>query len=82
MGNCLKAEVIVVGTYHLILETGHQMDLMDIFYAPFISRNLISVSRLDYIGYSVLFGCKKLSLMSNSMIVDHGILCDGLYKLT
>ena len=65
MGNRLKAEVVVVGTYRLILETAHQMDLMETFYVPSISKNLISGSRLDYTGYSVLFGYKKLSLMSN-----------------
>ena len=73
--------MVVVGTYHLILETSHQMDLMETFYVPSISRNLISVSILDYAGYSVLFGYKKLSLISNSIIVGHAILCDGLYKL-
>jgi len=64
MGNHLKAEVVVVGTYRLILEIGHQMDLMETFYVPSISRNLISVPRLDCAGYSVFFGYKKLSLMS------------------
>lgn len=82
MGNRLKAEVVAVGTYRLLLETGHQMDLMDTFYVPSISRNLVSLSRLDVAGYSVLFGCAKLSLMFNSVMVGSGILCDGLYKIS
>ena len=31
MGNRLKVGVIVVGTYHLLLETGHRMDLLNTF---------------------------------------------------
>ena len=42
----------------------------------------MSVSKLDVFGYSVLFSCGKLSLMYNSMPVGHGILCDGLYKIS
>ena len=63
MGNRLKAEVVAVGTYRLILETGHQMDLEDTFYVPSISRNLVSLPKLDRVGYSVLFNCGKLNLM-------------------
>ena len=81
MGNRLKAQVVVVGTYRLILETGHQMDLENTFYVPSISRNLVSLSRLDRSGYSVLFSCEKLSLNFNSIIVGSGDLCDGLYKI-
>lgn len=34
MGNRLKADVVAVGTYRLVLETGHQIDLEDIFLCP------------------------------------------------
>ena len=55
MGNRLKAEVIAVETNRQIIEKGHQMDLEDTFYVPSISRNLVSLSKLDRVGYSVLF---------------------------
>ena len=35
MGNHLKVGVIVVGTYHLLLETGHRMDLFKHFVCTF-----------------------------------------------
>ena len=81
MGNRLKVKAVAVGTYRLHLETGHQMDLMNTFYVPSISRNLVSLSKLDISGYSVLFSCGKLNLMFNSIMVGSGILCDGLYKI-
>ncbi|RVW56243.1 Retrovirus-related Pol polyprotein from transposon TNT 1-94 [Vitis vinifera] len=82
MGNRLKVEVVAVGTYRLLLETGHRMDLLNTFYVPSISRNLVSLSKLDATGYSVLFSSGQLSLMLNSVTVGSGILCDGLYKIS
>ena len=74
--------MIVVGTYHLLLETGHRMDLLNTFYVLSISRNLVSLSKLDAIGYSVLFSSGQLSLMLNSVTVGSGILCDVFYKIS
>ena len=71
-------EVIAIGTYRLLLEMGHQMDLMDTLYVPSTSRNLVSLSKLDVTGYLTLFGCAKLSLLFNSVVVGFGFLCDGL----
>ena len=51
MGNTMKFPVEVVGIYHLILDTGFYLDLMDTFYVPIISRNLVSLSKLDVDGY-------------------------------
>nr|CAN69408.1 hypothetical protein VITISV_014748 [Vitis vinifera] len=82
MENRLKVEVVVVGTYRSLLETGHWMDLLNTFYIPSISRNLVSLSKLDATGYFVLFSSGQLSLMLNSVTVGFGILCDGLYKIS
>lgn len=37
----------VVGTYRLILNNGHHLDLMELC-VPSISRNLVSLSKLEY----------------------------------
>ncbi|KAA0036645.1 Retrovirus-related Pol polyprotein from transposon TNT 1-94 [Cucumis melo var. makuwa] len=50
MGNRVKLPVEAVGTYRLTLDTGHHLDLFDTFYVPSISRNLISLSKLDTSG--------------------------------
>jgi len=54
MGNKEKVPVEAVGTYRLILDTGYHLDLMDTFYVPSITRNLISLSKLDVVGYPLL----------------------------
>ncbi|XP_012850957.1 PREDICTED: uncharacterized protein LOC105970669 [Erythranthe guttata] len=59
MGNRVKSKVAFVGTYRLILETGHKMDIENTFYVPSFSRNLVSLSKLDVCGYSSLIDCGK-----------------------
>ena len=54
MGNKEKVPVEAVRTYRLILDTGYHLDLMDTFYVPSITRNLISLSKLDVVGYPLL----------------------------
>ena len=56
MGNKEKVPVEAVGTYRLILDTGYHLDLMDTFYGPSITRNLISLSKFDVVGYSLSLG--------------------------
>ena len=43
-----------IGTYRLILNTGFYLDLMDTFYVPSISRNLVSLSKLDVLPDTLL----------------------------
>ena len=54
MRNRVKVSSEAIGTYRLILDTGHHLDLFQTLYVPSISRNLISLSKLDTIGYSCL----------------------------
>ena len=44
-------------------------------------RNLIFVSILDRLGYSLPFGTEKLSLYRDSLLIENGSLCENLYKL-
>ncbi|KAG8383572.1 hypothetical protein BUALT_Bualt04G0027500 [Buddleja alternifolia] len=47
VGNGINILFEVVGTFHLVLESGFNLDLVDTFYVPSMTRNLISVSQLD-----------------------------------
>jgi len=80
MGSKEKVLVEVVETYHLILDTRYHLDLMDTFYVPSISRNLISLSKLDVAGYSLKFGNECFSLFKRTYMIGSGTLYDGLYK--
>ena len=54
---------------------------MDTFYVPSITRNLISLSKLDVVGYSFKFENGCFSLFKHTFMIGSGTLYDGLYKL-
>jgi len=81
MGNRVKAPVKAVGTYRLKLNIRHHLDLLETLYVPSLSRNLVSLSKLDVIGYSFNFGNGCFSLFKQNHLIGTGVLCDGLYKL-
>ena len=80
MGNRNKVPVKGIGTYHLVLDTGHYLDLFQTLYVPTFSRNLVSLPKLDVAGFVFKFGSGSFSLFKNSKLIGSGILCDGLYK--
>ena len=80
MGNRVKASIEAIGTYRLFLDTSYHLDLFQTFYVPSISRNLVSLPKLDHDGYFINFGNKSFSLFKNTSFVGSGILCDHLYK--
>ena len=55
MGNRMKARIEGIGTYRLILNTGCYLDLERCLYVPNCARNLVSISRLDNLGFHVKF---------------------------
>jgi len=71
MGNRVKAPMEAVGTYRLKLDTR-----LETLYAPILSRNVVSLSKLDVTGYSFNFGNGCFS-----HLIGTSVLCDDLYKL-
>ena len=79
MGNRMKAQVEGIGTYRLILDTGYRLDLEKCLYVPECARNLISVSRLDILGFDFRIGNKCFSLYRRKCLLGTGTLLDALY---
>ena len=77
----MKAPMEAIGTCSLILDNGHHLDLLETFYAPSISRNLVSLSKLDKAGYVFKFGSDCFSLYKKTCMIGAGTLCDGLCKV-
>ncbi|KAF3655398.1 putative receptor protein kinase TMK1-like [Capsicum annuum] len=66
MGNRVKAPVEAIKTYRLILDTGRHLDLVETYYVPSLSRNLVSLSKLDKTGYSFNFVSFSQAVESNN----------------
>ena len=80
-GNKLFSQVEAVGTFRLILKSGYVLDLDNVFFIPYFSRNLISVSKLDIIGYGFWFINSTFSIFKGENLVGGGIKIDGLFKI-
>ena len=50
-------------------------------YIHSIRRNLISITILDRLGYSFLFGSRKVKLYRDSLLIGTGVVCGNLYIL-
>lgn len=72
MGNRERVPVEAIGTYHLFLDTGYHLDLLNCLFVPTIVRNLISISKLDIDGFIVSLD-KILSIyLSHLLLLDLG----------
>lgn len=80
MGNRMKARIEGIGTYRLILDTGHQLDLEKCLYVPGCARNLVSVGKLDRLGFDFKIGHGGFSLYKLAYYYGSGTLLDGLYR--
>ena len=67
MGNRNKVPVKGIGTYRLVLDTGHYLDLFQTLYVPTFSRNLVSLPKLDVAGFVFKFGSGSQSQSVNAL---------------
>ncbi|KAK9168418.1 hypothetical protein Syun_000558 [Stephania yunnanensis] len=77
----MRSHVVAVGTCILKLSSGFILNLDNVFYVPNFSRNLISVSKLLYLGFRFNFSRTSFDLIFKSNIVGHGTLLNGLFCL-
>ena len=71
-----------MGSLTLELHTGHTLRLNNVIYVPTLSRNLISVSRLDDDMYECHFGKKQFALNKCNKNVGLGVRRGQLYMLS
>lgn len=80
VGNEEKVKVEWIRIVKLKLESSFCLELVDIVFALFVRRSLISFSRLDTVGYSCSFrnGLPKLTFESH--IDGTSVSSGGLYR--
>ena len=81
MGNRVKVPIGAIGTYHLILHIEHHLDIFQTLYVLSISRNLVSLSKLDTTRYFFKFGKGFFNFFKHNNFIGISVRCDGLYKL-
>jgi hypothetical protein len=82
VANGVEAEVEAIGELTIELNNGFILHLYNVLYVPSLSRNLISVSCLDYDGFDCQFINKQCSIMYDNKCVGLAFRQDKLYILS
>ena len=81
LASIARIVVQVVGDITLVLENNIYLELKDCLYVLESRKNLISVSSLNKLDYSVYFN-KKVFIIKNDSFICSGILVDNLFHIT
>ena len=81
VGNGANVAALSVGTYELILPSGLVLILNNCYYVPALSRNIISVSCLDKIGFSFVIKNNSCSIYFDKLFYGIAHANSGLYVL-
>nr|GEX03385.1 hypothetical protein [Tanacetum cinerariifolium] len=81
VGNGHCAAVEAIGNFHLCLPSGLVVVLNNCHFAPFITREIISVSRLYDDGFVNFFENNEISVSRNNLVYFHAIPKDGIYEI-
>ena len=69
-----------IWTNRLILDTSCHLDLEKCLYVPDCARNLVSVGKLDDLGFNFKIGHNVFSLYKQQYYYGSGTLINGLYR--
>ena len=70
MGTGATVAATAIGTFYLELSSSKTLVLEDCLYVSEVRRNLVSVSKLDCLGYSFLFTSKLVVKFNNKLTAN------------
>ncbi|CAL9075081.1 unnamed protein product [Musa textilis] len=82
MGNEICFKVIGKRNVELIFTSGKKVTLMNVFYVPDMSRNLVSGNLLSKPRIKFVFESRRLILSYNETFVGKGYSTEGMVKLS
>ena len=81
MGNDARVAAVALGVVNLKLPSGDYLSLEECHYVSSIVKNIISVSCLDKMGYTLIIKDKCCSIYLGSKLVVTEPLVNGLYLI-
>jgi hypothetical protein len=82
MENGSRVHVLGVGTINLKFTSGKTVLLKNVQHAPFIKKNLVSVSMMCRDGYKIILESNKCVVLRHGTFVGKCYDCGGLYRLS
>jgi hypothetical protein len=85
MGNRVGVLVVgvlveAIGTYRLVLDTWYHLDLFQILYVSLFSQNVVSLSKLDKVGYCFKSRNECFSLFKHNHLIGSGFILEIRFK--
>ena len=81
VGNGARVAALAVGIYTLSLPSRLILDLKDCYFVLALTKNIISISCLDLVGFTIITKNKSCSLYRADVFYGAGHLTNGLYIL-
>ncbi|KAL4326131.1 hypothetical protein GQ457_11G022160 [Hibiscus cannabinus] len=81
VGNGARVAALAVGTYVLSLPSGLILNLENCYFVPSLTKNIISVSCLDKIGFEIIIKNNSCSFFYDNLFYGSAQLINGLYIL-
>ena len=81
VGNGVRVTALVVRSYDITLPSGLVLSLKNCYYVPTMSRNIISISCLDKIGFEFIIRNNKCSIYYDDVFYGYTPRTHGLYVL-
>ena len=81
VGNGARVSALEIGNFELTLPSGLVILLKNCYYVPAMSRNIISVSRLELDGFVFIIKNNVISIHRKDMFYGNALLSNDLYIL-
>ena len=81
MGTNTSADVLGIGTCKLLMRMGHTLYLHDVFYAPKVRRNLVSIVVLVKLDFKIIFEQDYVKVLLENIVYGYGFMSDGFIVL-
>ncbi|KAK8625706.1 hypothetical protein V6N13_056867 [Hibiscus sabdariffa] len=81
VGNGARVAALAVGTYVLSLPSGMVLNLENCYFVSSLTKNIISISCLDKMGFDIAIKNNCCSFYLNNLIYGSAQLTNGLYIL-
>ena len=81
VGNGARVAALAVGTYYLLFPSGLVLELDNCYYVLAMSRNIISISCLDMVGFSFIIKNNTCSIYYDDIFYGDAHLSNGLYSI-
>ncbi|MCO5555218.1 hypothetical protein L7F22_008762 [Adiantum nelumboides] len=81
LGDSYSCDIVGIGDIAMVMANGVKFIIHNVRHVPALTRNLISVGRLDDLGYKVTFHQQSWRIAKSHLILAHGSKFGTLYPL-